>query len=350
MNYNKFMDINNLKKCGKCGEVFTLDFFFSNKSRATSNRAGVSSSCKRCHMIDGQKLYLKTRLATLEAYGGACKICGLTDFRCLQIDHINGGGLKDIKSHPNTRAYYRSLMPPQFDKYQILCANHNWQRRTLDKQLHENLPDLIPVDESYEGRKKRCPTCKFIYKAEDFYKNIGRSDGLSSHCKRCHNASTGLSKRQKTMKNFIASRFLEPKCSVCNEKDITMLQLDHVFGKGNKERKSFKNEHHYVLNLGTIPVDDFLKNYTILCANHNAIKIWENEERYSLIDEKPITGKLAEKVIAKTKPGTPIGSKRPNQKIKLEEWRKNNSDAFLARNEKISNSRTGKKYKKASPN
>jgi len=63
--------------------------------------------------------------------GGKCKECETTDFRILQIDHVHGGGVKEL----------RSLTPEEYNRkvlesieqgkgeYQCLCANHNWIKK-----------------------------------------------------------------------------------------------------------------------------------------------------------------------------------------------------------------------------
>lgn len=69
-----------------------------------------------------------------EAYfvlGNKCCRCGFPDHRALQIDHINGGGLKDdLMRHHQT--HYRAVinsMKLQEGRYQLLCANCNWIKR-----------------------------------------------------------------------------------------------------------------------------------------------------------------------------------------------------------------------------
>lgn len=37
---------------------------------------------------------------------------------------------------------------------------------------------------------KRCPKCKQLKSESDFYKNAHMKDGLSCHCKSCHNQQT----------------------------------------------------------------------------------------------------------------------------------------------------------------
>jgi len=68
------------------------------------------------------------RKATLDLLGGKCVKCGFDDFRALQIDHINGGGVKDKKRHSQC---YCNVVKKSFlakeNKYQLLCVGE--QRR-----------------------------------------------------------------------------------------------------------------------------------------------------------------------------------------------------------------------------
>lgn len=72
------------------------------------------------------KKYLnKKRVEILDFMEGKCIFCGFSDYRALQVDHINGCGKKnrldryalfvDIKKNTH--------------KYQLLCANCNWIKR-----------------------------------------------------------------------------------------------------------------------------------------------------------------------------------------------------------------------------
>ena len=54
----------------------------------------------------------------------------------LQIDHINGGGVKELKKvngTEHTKKVIRSVLNKE-NKYQLLCANCNWIKRVLNKE------------------------------------------------------------------------------------------------------------------------------------------------------------------------------------------------------------------------
>lgn len=93
--------------------------------------------CLRARKKQPQKL----RIEILEKLGNMCvNPYGLhdkpfTDVRCLQIDHVNGHGLKEMKSFHDRKAYYRFILKRIRNgskDYQLLCANCNWIKR------HEN--------------------------------------------------------------------------------------------------------------------------------------------------------------------------------------------------------------------
>ena len=76
----------------------------------------------------------RLRAAVIAILGGKCAICGWTDIRALQVDHINGGGRKEERELGSNMAIYRKILTMEnpFSEYQLLCANHNWIKR------HEN--------------------------------------------------------------------------------------------------------------------------------------------------------------------------------------------------------------------
>lgn len=60
--------------------------------------------------------------------GSKCFRCGFSDTRALQIDHVHGGGKKDIKKRA-AMARYKEVIEDTTGKYQLLCANCNWIKR-----------------------------------------------------------------------------------------------------------------------------------------------------------------------------------------------------------------------------
>lgn len=74
--------------------------------------------------------------------GSRCNLCGITDERVLQIDHINNDGAIHRKEYiknftrnkraPSNLDYYRNIIDSinkNEDRFQLLCANCNWLKR-----------------------------------------------------------------------------------------------------------------------------------------------------------------------------------------------------------------------------
>lgn len=85
---------------------------------------------------NSKKYYDKLRNAVLSSLGGVCVRCSFSDARALQIDHVHGGGRKELSSIART-AYWRMVLASVAvgeGKYQLLCANCNWIKKEEDRQ------------------------------------------------------------------------------------------------------------------------------------------------------------------------------------------------------------------------
>uniref|UniRef100_A0A6M3JJ10 Putative HNH endonuclease n=1 Tax=viral metagenome TaxID=1070528 RepID=A0A6M3JJ10_9ZZZZ len=100
------------------GQITEKKYKYSKTGRATKKR--------------GRKNYYKnSRRKVLEKLGNQCVKCGFADIRALQIDHINGGGAKELKNM-SINSFLKGVLLDNGSKYQLLCANCNWIKR------HEN--------------------------------------------------------------------------------------------------------------------------------------------------------------------------------------------------------------------
>jgi len=71
------------------------------------------------------------RTKILQLLGNKCKRCGEEDWRCLQIDHVNGKGWQERK-HLNHFYYEKRVLQKiksGSKEYQLLCANCNWKKK-----------------------------------------------------------------------------------------------------------------------------------------------------------------------------------------------------------------------------
>ena len=74
-----------------------------------------------------------TRKKATDHLGGKCKKCGFDDERALQIDHINGDGIKD--RNKQITGFYKRVIEDTENKYQLLCANCNAIKRIENKEF-----------------------------------------------------------------------------------------------------------------------------------------------------------------------------------------------------------------------
>lgn len=133
-----------MKECKKCKVVKPLTDFYNNKD-------GDFSHCKKCirayninyHIINCEKIREKRngyRIEVLEVLGNKCVKCGFNDKRALQIDHVNGGGAKELRSKKlgySKKGYYRNVIESflvKENKYQLLCANCNWIKKHVNNE------------------------------------------------------------------------------------------------------------------------------------------------------------------------------------------------------------------------
>lgn len=67
--------------------------------------------------------------AVFDKLGNECSKCGVDDERCLQIDHVNGGGGKEWAILRSRTKLYKKVLEDTEGMYQTLCANCNWIKR-----------------------------------------------------------------------------------------------------------------------------------------------------------------------------------------------------------------------------
>ena len=94
-----------------------------------------------------------------------------------------------------------------------------------------------------------------------------------------------INRANKAFRDNNRKRLLEilgNKCVICGFDDFRALQLDHVNGKGNQQRKKFGTGDvmiaYYLKHIDEAKID-----LQILCANHNWIKRFEKNENRPIV-------------------------------------------------------------------
>ncbi len=84
-----------------------------------------SVAFRRYKSEKSRREYHALRMEVFKTLGGPrCVECGYPDIMALQIDHIDGGGMKDIRSFSSNKTYMRHIIKNPVG-YQVLCANCN---------------------------------------------------------------------------------------------------------------------------------------------------------------------------------------------------------------------------------
>lgn len=123
---------------------------------------------------------------------------------------------------------------------------------------------------------KYCPRCKQVLPIGEFYVDRKRADGVTGHCRECHNALT-RDYDQRRRSELLTS--IGGECATCGFDDLRILQIDHVYGGGRQDSQRVTKEL-----IARILAN--LENYQILCPNHNVIKRIVNEEHVGVRKRK----------------------------------------------------------------
>ena len=72
---------------------------------------------------------LRRKQQVYKLLGNKCKKCKIRDSKVLQIDHVNSDGYKE-RHLSRSKLYAKVFNEPK--RYQLLCANCNWRKRSQD--------------------------------------------------------------------------------------------------------------------------------------------------------------------------------------------------------------------------
>lgn len=143
-------------------------------------------------------------------------------------------------------------------------------------------------------KKVYCSKCKLFKQPSKFYKHSNRVRGLQVYCKECSKQNSekvykGLSKKDKKKRKlavkekanrnrqFVWDYLKEHPCVDCNEKNVIVLEFDHL-----------KNKEHNVSNMTSAgySIKSLLKEISkceVRCANCHRIKTAERFGYYKNI-------------------------------------------------------------------
>lgn len=83
--------------------------------------------------------YKTIRNRIIYVLGGKCSRCSFSDWRALQVDHVNGNGNVERRTRGHAAStLYRRIQDSIDNKlglFQLLCANCNWIKRYENKEM-----------------------------------------------------------------------------------------------------------------------------------------------------------------------------------------------------------------------
>jgi hypothetical protein len=133
------------------------------------NKGRIRELRRKSPWYNGSMYRRKLRKQCLDKYGNRCAstkckwanddgTLGCTDTRCLQIDHVNGGGCKERKNRVTVLTFLKKVLADTEGNYQLLCANCNWIKRKenneephrIKKPLMPNAPETVPLSLTHD--------------------------------------------------------------------------------------------------------------------------------------------------------------------------------------------------------
>jgi hypothetical protein len=109
--------------------------YYINNLEHERERSRVKSKAER----------IRRRKELLAFLGGKCVRCGFSDWRALQIDHVDGHG-KDHRRELGSKfssQFRKEVMTDTTGKYQLLCANCNWIKREENDENRKQRKILV---------------------------------------------------------------------------------------------------------------------------------------------------------------------------------------------------------------
>lgn len=134
-NWYRVFKKRNVRRCKACHDAVVADWAARNPEDAAKRTARwhkrnpeYSPTYYRAN-VDAYADRARTRLLqyktqALNQLGGCCVVCGITDMRILQINHLNGGGQQESRFGIDM---YQAIIKGMrsTDDLDVRCANHN---------------------------------------------------------------------------------------------------------------------------------------------------------------------------------------------------------------------------------
>lgn len=152
-------------------------------------------------------------------------------------------------------------------------------KRAVKRYYESHKEQIKKYNKDYSARKYKEHREEYLEKSRGNYKrNRKQKLGYAKHYRETHREQI-ISKtkaiRTKNHKELID--MMGGKCIKCGFDDLRVLEIDHINGGGNVERRNIKSPSKYyeVIKQSILKGEN---KYQLLCANCNKIKRYENNE------------------------------------------------------------------------
>lgn len=214
-------------------------------------RASIQKQNKETQLRRRRLYYWKIKIKALDILGRTCIICGESDMRVLQINHLNGLGKNEgLRSDTMYRAIVNGTRT--INDLDLRCANCNWKyeyergARLIPEWVCEKLNIQIPkILSEIQGEKKKKLDYRWKIKLQ--------------------------------VQNMFGG-----KCIICGISDPRVLHINHKNGRGGKKDIDGTALHRAILSGKRDSIDLDLR-----CVNHNFIYEYE-KGAYIVPDNLPI--------------------------------------------------------------
>jgi hypothetical protein len=114
--------------CRPCANERSCAWRLDNLERQSARAKAHYAEVAPVRVASVRRYKVELRRRAVAHLGGICVRCGFSDVRALQIDHVSGGGRKELAAIGRC-GIYRRVIKESAD-YQLLCANCNWIKRS----------------------------------------------------------------------------------------------------------------------------------------------------------------------------------------------------------------------------
>jgi hypothetical protein len=127
-NWYPSLKAKNSKLCKDCNTARANEWKHKNPQSSREYAQAYYKKHPKYNVAWGRQNRLDIRREMITAYGGKCVVCGITDSRVLDIDHIDNNGAKERRQGMRGWQFYRWLRKHNYpkDNFQLLCRNCNW--------------------------------------------------------------------------------------------------------------------------------------------------------------------------------------------------------------------------------